>query len=294
MKILILGASGMLGHALFYELSRIHNLAVVGTVRDIHAVRQLFPHDLQTSLVGGVDAYAAHSIENVIRQHAPDVVINCIGLIRQRPESNKPLPCIEINARLPHLLHAICIKYGSRLIHYSTDCVFDGKKGSPYTEDDPPTAKDLYGLSKFLGELHDQPALTLRTSIIGHEITGRRSLVEWFLNAGQTVQGYTQAIFSGLPATEHARVLVEYILPNKHLTGLYHLAAHPISKHDLLSLIGHAYAKNTVIVANDAVQENKQLSAQRFAHATNYSSPPWGTLIEAMRQSHLHYMKETS
>ena len=289
MRILILGASGMLGHTLLRELAASGRYTLQGTVRSKALLAGLLPEHHLALLREGVDAYDFATIAAAARAFQPDVIINCIGLIRQLPEGREPLPCIEINARLPHLLLALCKEEGVRLIHYSTDCVFDGHKGAPYTEDDPPSAKDVYGLSKYLGELREAPALTIRTSIIGHELRNRFSLLEWFLGASGVVKGYTRAMYSGLPTTEHARILMEHVLPRPELYGLMQVAGQPISKYDLLRLIGKIYGKNTAVEPESGPDENKILSGETFSQATGYRPPDWPELIAVMRAARRQY-----
>lgn len=291
MKVCILGASGMLGHAMLYELSQCSGLEVWGTVRNEASVSGLLPACCLGRLVGGVDANDFDSIAKALGEIEPEVVVNCIGLIRQLPEGQQPLPCIEINARLPHLLLGLCRKIGSRLIHYSSDCVFDGNKGSPYLEDDQCSAKDVYGLTKYLGEVHDKPALTIRTSIIGHELRNKLSLVEWFMAQRGQVNGYRRAIYSGLPTVEHARILAEYILPNKDLFGLFQVASNPISKYELLCLIAREYGLMVTINPSDGVVEDKRLSGQLFYKATGYVPPDWPELVKAMHRGNESFNK---
>lgn len=283
----------MLGHTLFFTLSRAeYALDIIGTVRTTGPLAAYVTGPQMERLVPGVDAYDFRTIESCVERIAPDVLINCIGLIRQLPEGQQPLPCIEINARFPHLLVKLCAQRNIRLIHYSTDCVFNGKKGAPYTEDDSPSATDIYGLSKYLGEVREAPALTIRTSIIGHELRNGSSLVEWFLAQKGAVKGYTNALYTGLPAAEHARVLAEYILPNAALNGLYHVASAPISKYELLRLLAAAYHKDTAIIPDGQVVEDKRLSGDRFHAATGYRAPQWPALVAAMRENHLQYTEK--
>lgn len=283
-RVLVLGASGMLGSAIFKDFL-VQRLDVYGTARTSEILKPYFSPKEHFRLLDQVDVYDFQSVCRAVDHVDPAVVINCVGLIRQLPDGKKPLPCIEINARFPHLLHGLCKKRNTRLIHYSTDCVFDGHKGALYTEDDPPSAKDIYGLSKYLGELREAPALTIRTSIIGHELRNKLSLVEWFLAQQGTVKGYTKAIYSGVPVSEHARILREYVLPDETLNGLYHVAGRPISKYELLCVIRDVYKKNVSIVPDDTVREDKTLSGQAFTLATGYEPPHWRALIEAMHDS---------
>lgn len=281
MKVLVLGASGMLGHMLFSELFR-RGYDVYGTLRkDIQ-----YRDDWKGRLLTGVDAFDFESVISSIDIVKPNAIINAIGLIRHLPEGKKHLPCIKINAELPHLLLKLCLERNIRLVHYSTDCVFDGQAGRPYTEIDRPTATDVYGLTKFIGEVAESPALTIRTSIIGPELRGKHSLLEWFLSQQGRVRGFTGAIYTGLPTSEHARLLADIVLPRAELHGLYHVASTPISKFDLLNIIKHVYDKSIVIDPDGTVQEDKRLSSDAFRIETGYTSPSWPAMISSMRDVH--------
>ncbi|MDR0356478.1 MAG: SDR family oxidoreductase [Deltaproteobacteria bacterium] len=290
MKILVLGASGLLGHAIFTELVD-YGLDVYGSVRDSEKFKDILPAEYFKRLVDGVNANDFSTIEKAALKLWPDVIINCIGLIRQKEEGREALPCIEINARFPHLLFSLSRGMRCRLIHYSTDCVFDGKKGAPYVEGDYCSAKDVYGISKFLGEVTFPRALTLRTSVIGHELFGETNgLLEWFLSQEGEVAGFVRAIFSGLPAVEHARILYKHILPSG-LHGLYQLASSPISKYDLLRLMAKVYGKETLIQPNDFIVEDKTLSGEKFFQFTDYVAPPWPDLMTSQYNSYLAHKR---
>jgi dTDP-4-dehydrorhamnose reductase len=285
MRILIFGITGMLGHTLFYELNKA-GLDVHGTVRKLDTLKDYFPPNTQDRLINGVDVYNFPSIVDAVNLINPNIIINCIGLIRQLPEGKQPLPCLEINARFPHLLFMLCKEKNIRLIHYSTDCVFDGKKGAPYTEFDPTSAKDIYGLTKYIGELNEAPAITIRTSIIGHELKGKKGLLEWFLFQESTVKGYRKVLFTGLPTDEHARILVNNILPNPALHGLYHVSSQPISKYDLLRLFAKEYDKTINIEPDDEIDEDRRLDSHAFTAATGYCAPSWPDLVANMRKNY--------
>ena len=281
MKILILGASGMLGHMLFGELLR-RGLDVYGGVRHAFPCRKAW----QPRLLPGLDACNMETVRQVLDDVRPDVCINAVGLIRQIPEGRKILPCLQINSVLPWQLLELCRPRHIRLIHYSTDCVFDGQKGSPYVEDDPATATDIYGRTKSLGEVRDEHALTLRTSLLGPELRGKHSLLEWFLSQEGPVNGYTDALFTGLPTSEHARIMADYVLPRTELYGLYQVSSQPISKHDLLCLIDKVYKKGIQILPHAGIGEDKRLSCSAFSRATGYTAPAWPDLIAEMHTAH--------
>lgn len=282
MKILVLGASGMLGHMLFAELLE-RGLDVFGTTRSPMRCCD----DWQRRLISGVDVSVFPSVLTALDTIKPDVLINAVGLIRHLPEGKEILPCLTINATFPHLLQQATRERGMRLIHYSTDCVFDGKANRPYTEQDRPTASDVYGLTKFLGEVSGLQAVTIRTSIIGPELRGKHSLIEWFLAQHGSVRGYTGAIYTGLPTSEHARILAEYILPHSNIEGLWQVAAAPISKYELLRLVASVYKKTVEIVPDNSVQEDKRLSCEAFNRLTGYEAPTWPEMIRAMREAQL-------
>jgi len=280
MKVLIVGATGMLGYSLFKNLSDADQLDVYGTVRNIKGKEQYYT-GCEERLFTNVNVSNLGSIEAVIQSLQPEVVINCIGLIKQHDISKQHIDAVSINSLLPHQLASICSVHSSKLIHFSTDCIFDGNKGQ-YTEGDLPDALDLYGRSKCLGEVDYAPHLTIRTSIIGHELDSNVSLVDWFLSQDSTVKGFTKAIFSGIPTVYIAKLLLEKILFNKDLTGLYHLSADPIDKHSLLELINKEYNKDIYIEKEDNFVIDRSLCSKRIKEHAKIQVPDWPTLIAFM------------
>lgn len=286
MKVLILGATGMLGYSLLSNLNEHANLSVFGTVRCI-AGKESFFSNIEQQLITGVDAYDISSLELAIEAVAPDVVINCIGLIKQHGISKQHIDAVKINALLPHELADICDRVKAKLIHFSTDCVFTGDAGL-YNEGSLPDACDLYGKSKCLGEVGYGKHLTLRTSIIGHELTSAVSLVDWFLSQGESIKGFSKAVFSGLPTCYIAKLLVEYILPNPEVTGLLHLSVDPIDKYTLLKLIAEQYQKQIIIAESQELVIDRSLNSDKFRQLTQFSPPAWSKLVEYM---HTDYEK---
>lgn len=282
MKILVLGASGMLGNAMVRVLSEQPGWEVHGTIRAAGAKRY-FNEEIAGRLHSGVDVENSDSLSQAFIRVRPDVVINCVGLIKQLTEAEDPLQAIPINALLPHRLARLCELVGARLIHMSTDCVFAGDKGN-YRESDPADAKDLYGRSKFLGEVAYPHTVTLRTSIIGHELQSAHGLVGWFLSQQDRCSGYTKAIFSGLPTVALAQVIRDVVIPRTDLSGVYHVAAQPISKYELLKLVADVYGKNIEISPSDKLVIDRSLNAERFTNATGYVVPGWPELISLMHK----------
>lgn len=285
MNILILGVTGMLGSAVFRQFSSDERYNVWGTLRSASG-RSYFLDEYHSQLLSNVDVLDQDALVNVMQRVRPDVVINCIGLIKQLDDAKKPIFVLPINSMLPHRLAKLCALADSRLIHISTDCVFSGRKGG-YAETDLSDAEDLYGKSKFIGELHDLPnAITLRTSIIGHELNSQYALIDWFLSQNGSVKGYTKAIFSGLPTIELARLIMEYVIPAPELYGLYHVSVDPIDKFSLLKLVAKEYGKEIEIISDDQVCIDRSLNSSRFIKATGYIPPKWPELIRLMHNKY--------
>lgn len=284
MRVLILGATGMLGHTLFRVLNASAQYETVGTLRN-EQYRSYFQDQMQSHLIHCPDVLNQRELIRLFNQFNPDVVINCVGIIKQLASANDPLTVLPINAMLPHQLADICALNRARLVHISTDCVFLGTKGN-YHEDDVCDAQDLYGQSKAMGEVKDKThAITLRTSIIGHELGTHHALVDWFLSEKEQVRGFSKAIFSGVPTIELARIIRDFVLPNKLLHGLYHVASAPINKYDLLKLIKEVYQHPVKIEKDPTLVIDRSLNGLRFIKATGYTPLPWDTQIELMYQS---------
>jgi dTDP-4-dehydrorhamnose reductase len=279
-KVLVLGATGMLGSAVLRFFAQRQRYAVAGSVR---AGRDLLPAELRDCVIEGVDATDFDHVARLFDTAEPDVVINCIGVVKQLAEADDPLVALPINSLLPHRLARLCESRGARLLHVSTDCVFSGKK-EMYTEADSPDAEDLYGRSKLLGEVDYPHAVTLRTSIIGHELKSAHGLLEWFLAQSSRVHGYTKAVFSGFPTVEIALVMHDYILETPGLRGVYHVSSDPITKYALLKLISRAYGHEIEIDPDDRIVIDRSLDSTRFRAATGYVPPPWPELVDRMRR----------
>lgn len=274
----------MLGNAMIRVLSEDRDLDVYGTTRS-SAVRRHFSDAVASRLIAGVDVEQFDSLIALFGRLRPELVVNCIGLVKQLAEADDPLQALPINALLPHRLARLCELVGARFVHISTDCVFNGRRGN-YREADLPDAEDLYGRSKFLGEVDYPHAVTLRTSIIGHELAGAHGLVSWFLEQRGRVKGYRKAVFSGLPTVELAQIVRDLVLPLPELRGLYHVAADPIAKFELLKLVADAYGKEIEIEPDDRVVIDRSLDATRFREATGYVAPAWPELVARMRDFH--------
>lgn len=284
MKILVVGANGMIGNSIFRVLSKRSDWDVFGTIRD-RRLNRLFAPRLHDRLIPDVDVSHEHLLARAMEMVRPNVVVNCAGITKHKPEAEDPLLTTPINALVPHRLAALCKLADARLLHISTDCVFSGRKGA-YTEHDLPDATDVYGRSKAIGEVFYPNTVTLRTSTIGHELESRYGLLNWFLSQERRCAGYTRAIFSGLPSTILAEVIRDVVIPHTELCGLYHVAGEAISKYELLKIISEVYGTSIEIVPNDSIEIDRSLIAERFRDATGFNAPGWNELIRRMHTDH--------
>ncbi len=280
MKVLVLGASGMLGSTLIRVLSESSNYEAWGTVR-AERMKQFFSEPIANTLITDVDVENQDLLLKLLKQLRPDVIVNCVGLTKLKPEGNDPLPSISINSLMPHRLAEFCDLIDARLVHISTDCVFSGENGG-YVESDFTDARDVYGKSKTLGEVDYPHAITLRTSTIGHELNSSYGLLEWFLSQSESCKGFKRAIFSGVPTVILAQIIRDIVIPQIKLSGIYHVAAKSISKYDLLELIAEVYGKSIQIIYDDSLVIDRSLNADKFHAATGYIAPEWPELIREM------------
>lgn len=278
MNILVLGATGLLGNAMFRSLSKMQGVRVTGTIRQ-KAVRRLFDPTAVERLTAVDNIEDTRQQADLFDSLRPDVVVNCVAVGRPAPAD--PMRSIAIYGLLPQRLSHLCKRFDARLIQISSDGVFSGSRGS-YTEDDVPDADDVYGTSKFLGEVDALHAVTLRTSIIGHELQPGSGLLEWFLSQQGECRAFTRAIFSGFPTIVLADMVRDVVIPRPDLSGIYHVATRPISKFDLLLLVARRYGKSINLIADDRAAPDRSLVADRFERATGYKPPDWPALVDAM------------
>jgi dTDP-4-dehydrorhamnose reductase len=279
MRILILGGDGMLGHQLLRQFASRHDVRV--TLRQpIQAYAQfgIFRTD---NAYAGIELSTIDSVKPVVASFAPEVVINAVGIVKQRSSSEETIPSLEINALLPHRLSVVCREAGARLVHISTDCVFSGRKGM-YRETDLSDAEDLYGRTKYLGEIHEANCITLRTSIIGPELARKTGLLEWFLAQRGGVYGYRNAIFSGFTTIELGRIIEMLITQFPGASGLYHVSSEPISKFDLLTLVKKRLSLAVDIAPYDDFRCNRSLDSSRFRGEFGYRAPDWPAMVDEL------------
>ena len=279
-RLLIVGGGGMLGHKLWQLADT--QIETWATVRQLTPALRAIGLGRADRTIENLDVRHPGSLESALDRARPDVVINCVGIVKQLEAAKDPVESITINSLHPHLLARACAAHGIRLIHISTDCVFDGQQGR-YKEQDVPNATDLYGRSKALGETMGPGALTVRTSIIGRELSGSSGLVEWFLSRrGGVADGFARAVFSGFTTLALAGILLRILAEHPTLEGLYHVAAAPIDKHTLLSLMNEAYGAGVTITPRNEPCVDRSLDGAHFARATCIAAPDWNAMIADM------------
>jgi dTDP-4-dehydrorhamnose reductase len=287
MKVLVIGGAGMLGHKLLQVLQR--DFDVYATLRsgaDDFLRYGILPAE---KLFENLDVLDFESVEKTVSEKRPDFIINCVGVIKQLPEAKDLELTLGINSIFPQRMARIAPKYGFKFINVSTDCVFSGKKGN-YIEEDCADAEDLYGKSKFLGEVLGANCLTLRTSIIGRELKSAHSLIEWFLsNRGGTVKGFTNAIYTGFPTIVLAEIISRLIKNHPELEGLYHVSSRPIDKCRLLGLVKEEFGLDIEIIPDGDFYMDRSLNCEKFKNVTGFQAPSWEEMVRRMAEDPTRY-----
>jgi dTDP-4-dehydrorhamnose reductase len=280
MRLVILGGTGMLGHTLWNSLSQSFPdtyTTIRSGVGDYGGDR-LFDSD---HVVDHIDVMDLRMLEGALRVIRPDVILNCIGITKRREDPQNPIPSIVLNAMFPHRLAMLAADVNAKLIHFSTDCVFDGRRGR-YSDDAPANATDLYGRTKALGEVTGNNVLTLRSSFIGKEIREGTELLEWFLSQKNAVRGFKNAIYTGLTTLELCRVIEHLLLNYPDASGLYNVSSERINKFDLLRLIGEKMHRNVEIIPDESFHCDRSLDSERFRRDFGYTPPTWTKMAEEL------------
>lgn len=295
MRALVLGGAGMLGHKVVQCFSA-HVPDTWCTIRCSRSdpfVQNIPLFSASDRVLDQVDVMDWEKVAGTLRDLRPNVVINCVGVIKQRVEAKAAIPSITLNALLPHRLAEAVAAWGGRLVHISTDCVFSGRRGL-YTEDDVSDAEDLYGRTKYLGEVAGGNVVTLRTSMIGRELTRHQSLLDWVLSQnGCRIHGYRRAYFSGVTTNELASVILRVVRQHPDLTGVYQVASETITKYDLLRLIVEAFHLDIEVEPDDQFFCDRSLIGAKFEAATGYRPPSWPDLVQALAADSTPYDKWT-
>lgn len=278
-KILVLGADGMLGHHLVESLRERHD--IYGTLRLDEGAYLGIAKFLPQRVHYGIDVQDYRTVSDVLHSVRPDAVINAVGIVKQREEAKQAIASLEVNSLFPHRLARSCAEIGARLVHLSTDCVFSGRQGL-YRETDFPDAEDLYGRSKLLGEVVEEGCITVRTSIIGLELRRRISLVEWFLAQRGRISGFRKAVFSGFTTREMARIIEHVLVSHPDKSGLYHVASAAIDKFSLLCMLRDRLGWSIEIVPDDEFSCDRSLDSCRFQTEFGYTPPSWSAMLDEL------------
>lgn len=281
MKIMILGADGMLGHQLVASFRYQHEVA--GTVRLASIAYSRFKSLLPDLLFDEVDVRDFNSVERAAASFRPDAIVNAVGIVKQRDEAKSAIESIVVNSLLPHRLAEYCCRVNARLVHLSTDCVFSGSTGS-YEDDAIPDALDIYGRSKMMGEVVNSHVITLRTSIIGLELARKKGLVEWFLTQSGTIRGFRRAIYSGFTTLEMARIIDHLLVRCPEQYGIYNVSSEPIDKYRLLCGLRERLGIELEIVPDDQFQCDRSLDSSRFRAAFGYTPPSWDAMLDELAE----------
>ncbi len=267
-KALILGSAGMAGHIMKAYLSSKPDLSVIGVARSETPFADVI-----------IDVTDFTALEDLINQHKPDYVINCIGVLVQKSSADLS-HAILINSYLPNFLAGLGDKLGFKLIHISTDCVFSGKDGA-YIETAFRDGDDNYARTKALGEVINQKDLTIRTSIIGPELkTNGTGLLDWFFKQSGEIKGYNHAYWSGVTTLELAKATHAFI--NQDIAGLYNLCPiNKISKFDLLQLFAKIWKTNISIISYADYHVDKSLICTRSDFA--YTVPDYPVMLAELK-----------
>lgn len=280
MRILLCGASGMIGHALWRVFSGSHS-DLLGTLHGPvtpFARYGMFDH----RVIENFEASDFDAVTRTLDETRPAVILNCIGITKRKQEANELERMYQVNARFPHHLALWAARHGARVIHFSTDCVFDGADGH-YSERSVVTAPDLYGQTKYFGEIDYDHCLTIRTSMIGRELAGFSELLEWFLaQEGRQVKGFKNALYSGVTTATMAAIVRRIIFEFPRLNGRVQIAGPVISKYDLLVQVRDAFGMNVEIVPDETFRCNRTLQSEKFAQAAGVTVPAWPQMIAAL------------
>ena len=278
-RILVLGASGMLGHMLVRVLAPHHE--VIGTTLSDYDNKSPLAQVLKRDFwLDRVDMRDWDAFELTVSNLNPEIVINCVGVIKQKMEPGNVLDAIYINSLVPHKIAHLCDLRKIKLIHFSTDCVFEGTLGLKRLSDTP-NATDLYGTTKRLGEVTYGQSLTIRTGFVGRQLSGSEGLFEWLREQrGRSVNGFKNAIYSGLTTMALSRVVQDIIEKHSDLAGLHQIASTPINKFDLINKLNSRLALALSVESNTDFWCDRSLDGSEFTGLTDIAIPSWDEMLD--------------
>jgi dTDP-4-dehydrorhamnose reductase len=283
MRILILGGNGMIGHKMYQILSKFKEDTWVTLRNDLstYSFSSIYNYE---KVIDNIDLTDFNKLSRILNEIKPDIILNASGITIRRGVEKIKSNTILINSALPHFLNEWVSFNNKRLIHFSTDCVFSGKKGD-YLDTDIKDAYDLYGSTKSLGEIIDsQFAVTLRGSMIGRELENKTELFEWFLKQkNKKIKGFSEVIYSGITTVKMAEIILTLINNYPNLTGIYNISSKPITKLALLKLCNEYFDVNAIIEMDGSYSSNKNLISEKFFNHIGMKQPNWEDLIKQLK-----------
>jgi|688.fasta_scaffold317571_2 dTDP-4-dehydrorhamnose reductase len=284
MRILILGGNGMIGHKMYQIISKV-NLDTWVTLRNNLNSYSYSKFYNSEKVIESIDLTNFQNLFNQLNTINPDVIINACGITIRRGVNQLKSKSIILNSALPHFLNEWVTSNNKRLIHFSTDCVFSGKKGD-YEDNDIKDATDIYGLTKSMGEVIDSTfTITLRGSMIGRELENKTELFEWFLKQhNTTINGFSEVIYSGITSVKMADIVLNIIYNFPNLSGLFNVSSKAISKFDLLTLCNDYFKVDAFIKNDNSYSSNKNLISNKLFNELNMVQPAWNDLIKQLKQ----------
>jgi dTDP-4-dehydrorhamnose reductase len=289
MRILILGGNGMIGHKMYQMISKVHMDTWVTLRNDIttYIYSNIYNNE---KVIGNIDLSDFKKLLHTLNEIKPDIILNACGITIRRGVEEVKSNTILINSVLPHILNEWVSLNNKRLIHFSTDCVFSGKKGD-YLDTDIKDAYDLYGSTKSLGEIVDSKfAITLRGSMIGRELENKTELFEWFLQqSNNKIKGFSEVIYAGITTVKMAEIVLRLINFYPNLSGIYNISSKPISKYDLLKMCNEHFEINSIIEMDNSYKSNKNLISDKFFIEIGIEKPNWIDLIRQLKDDSLIY-----
>lgn len=276
MKVLVLGGEGMIGRGLVKGLSQDFEIAYTNYKKSNNIINNIKVYE-------DVNGFNLNSITRVLNEFKPKIVINAIGIVKQKVQKGQDAEIIKLNSVLPYELQALCELQNSKLVLLSTDCVFSGRDGN-YKESDLPDAYDLYGRTKIIGEISNYTnVLTVRISSIGLEMNTQKGLIEWFLSQSGEIYGFEKAIYSGFTTMELSRIFKLIFTKYTNLNGLYHISSSPISKFELLNKLKNIINKDDVAIKkNTTFICDRSLNSEKFKSETKYETPTWDNMLQEL------------
>ena len=277
-KILVIGASGLIGNAIFHECLNF-KYDVYGTIKRKN--KKYFFKKNSNKIFSNIRIENDKEIVKIIKKIKPNIVINCAAVVKKYIDLYSIKKIFEINSKFPKKLEHLTSMYNFKLIHISTDCVFDGKHGN-YSEDDIPNPQDIYGLSKYFGEVKSDNCLTIRTSVIGPELKKSQGLYEWFMKQNGKIKGYKKFIFSGLTSFELSKIIISN-LSNFKLGSIVHISSKPINKFELLKKFKKTFSKKDLVIKEcNKIKINRSLISN-FQKKNNIKISSWNKMLSDMK-----------